>query len=89
MVGVAMEETTTESDLSGNATWVSGNNTQDAYVIKSVQFEIGVMEDEEEGSGENSTTPAPAQMDKLSETKVAFLLPPAAVFNTSQPTSTP
>ncbi|KDR11158.1 uncharacterized protein LOC110837333 [Zootermopsis nevadensis] len=84
---IMADETTTE--VSSNTSWVSENNTQNAYVISSVQFEIGIMENETEGSGGSFTTSAPVETDKLTETKVAFLLPPAALFNSTQPTSAP
>lgn len=34
------------------------------YVISSVQFEIGVMENETDDSDESGTTPAPVETDK-------------------------
>ncbi|XP_023712335.1 uncharacterized protein LOC111867080 [Cryptotermes secundus] len=87
---VTSEETTTDNEQSSNSSWVNGaNQTQNAYVISSVQFEIGVMENETQHNGESGTTVAPVETDKLSETKVAFLLPPASLFNTSQTTSAP
>ena len=34
------------------------------YVISSVQFEIGVMENDTDGSGDSGTTPPPVETDK-------------------------
>ncbi|KAJ9580887.1 hypothetical protein L9F63_023932, partial [Diploptera punctata] len=81
----AQETTTQDSSLS--ETWISGNTSQDVYEIKSVQFEIGVVEQQDD-TGDNDTTAEPITKDKLTETKVAFLVPPAYLFNTSQSATT-
>ncbi|PSN48101.1 hypothetical protein C0J52_13257 [Blattella germanica] len=73
--------------MSLSETWTVPGETQDVYEIKSVQLEIGVMEDLDED--ENSTTSVPpVTKDKLSETKIAFLVPPASLRNAAQASNT-
>jgi hypothetical protein len=69
--------------------WTKRHNTKNMYAISSVEFDIGIMVNETDGSSESGAMPAPVETDELTDTEVEFLLHPAFLFNITNNNAAP